>query len=95
MMSNVERRGMSMTDVQEKLITVIKRNGKKVDFDESKIALAIGKAFDNVNIEDEEGNKPYNEKDIGKVLDGVLKKIEKDYPEKIKIEQIQDLIEKT
>ena len=84
-----------MTDVQEKLITVIKRNGKKVDFDESKIALAIGKAFDNVNIEDEEGNKPYNEKDIGKVLDGVLKKIEKDYPEKIKIEQIQDLIEET
>ena len=84
-----------MTDVEEKLITVIKRNGKKVDFDESKIALAIGKAFDNVNVEDEEGNRPYNEKDIQKVLDGVLKKIEKEYPEKVKIEQIQDLIEDT
>ena len=84
-----------MTDVQEKLITVIKRNGKKVDFDESKIALAIGKAFDNVNVEDEEGSRPYNEKDIQKVLDGVLKTIEKEYPERVKIEQIQDLIEET
>ena len=84
-----------MIDVQEKSITVVKRNGKKVEFDESKIALAIGKAFENVNIEDEEGNRPYNEKDIGKVLDGVLKNIKKDYPEKIKIEQIQDLIEAT
>ena len=63
MVSNV-REVRDMTDVEEKLITVIKRNGKKVDFDESKIALAIGKAFDNVNIEDEEGNRPYNEKDI-------------------------------
>ena len=76
-------------------LTVVKRNGKKVDFDESKIALAIGKAFDSVNIEDEEGNRPYTEKDIQKVLDGVIKKITKEYPEKIKIEQIQDLIEDT
>lgn len=85
-----------MTDVQEVTnITVVKRNGKKVDFDESKIALAIGKAFDKVNIEDDEGNKPYSEKDIQKILDGVLKQIKKEYPEKVKIEQIQDLIEET
>ena len=32
-------------------IKVIKRDGKKVDFDGSKIALAIKKGFDSVNQE--------------------------------------------
>ena len=68
-----------MTEVLDQAtLTVVKRNGKKVDFDESKIALAIGKAFDSVNIEDEEGNRPYTEKDVQKVLDGVIKKITKE-----------------
>ena len=43
---------------------VIKRNGKKVDFDGSKIAIAIKKGFDSVKL-DEEENK-YTEKDIQK-----------------------------
>jgi len=84
-----------MVEVQEKFdITVIKRNGKKVDFDESKIALAIKKGFDSVNTQEEDTDKyKYNEKDITKVLSGVLKNINKNYSEKIKIEEIQDLIE--
>ena len=84
-----------MTDVEEKLnLVVIKRNGKKVDFDETKIALAIKKGFDSVNEQDEEtGLYKYDGKDIDKVLNDVLKSIEKNYKEKIKIEEIQDLIE--
>jgi len=79
-------------EVIEKL-KVVKRNGKKVDFDTTKVAMAIKKGFD--SIADEEGEKKYTEKDIQKVYQTVLKKINKDYKEeeKIKIEDIQDLIE--
>ena len=85
-----------MTDVEEKLdLIVIKRNGKKVDFDGTKIALAIKKGFDNVNEQDEEtGKYKYDSSDISKVYNDVIKTIEKNYTEKIKIEEIQDLIEK-
>ena len=74
-------------------LKVVKRNGKKVDFDTTKVAMAIKKGFD--SIYDEEGEKKYTEKDIQKVYQTVLKKINKDYKneEKIKIEDIQDLIE--
>ena len=74
-------------------IKVVKRNGKKVNFDTTKVALAIKKGFD--SIIDEEGEAKYTEKDIQKVYQNVLKKINKDYKneEKIKIEEIQDLIE--
>ena len=51
-------------------LTVIKRNGKKVDFNETKIALAIKKAFDGIiefNENDEEAPK-YSEKDMQKVF---------------------------
>ena len=73
---------------------VVKRNGKKVDFDGTKIALAIKKGFDNVNEQDEETGKfLYDEKDIKKVYNDVIKTIEKNYTDKIKIEEIQDLIE--
>lgn len=85
---------------QEELLTtlqVVKRNGKKVDFDGTKIALAIKKGFDSVNkiFDEENDNKPYTEKDIQKVYQSVINKIEKNYKdkEKIKIEEIQDLIE--
>ena len=71
-------------------IIVIKRNGKKVSFDETKIALAIQKGFDSV---DDEDNRKYDTKDTQKVLDRVIKKIEEQKPEKLKIEEIQDLIE--
>lgn len=71
-------------------IIVIKRNGKKVPFDETKIALAIQKGFDSV---DDEDNRKYNTKDTQKVLDRVIKNIEEQKPEKLKIEEVQDLIE--
>ena len=72
-------------------LKVIKRNGKKVDFDGTKIAIAIKKGFDSVK--DEELDEPkYEEKDIHKVYNEVIKKIEKNYEDKITIENIQDLI---
>ena len=84
-----------MIEVEEKLnLVVVKRNGKKVDFDGTKIALAIKKGFDNVNEQDEEtGKYTYDEKDFKKVYNEVIKTIEKNYTDKIKIEEIQDLIE--
>ena len=86
-----------MTEVEEKVgLIVIKRNGKKVDFDATKISLAIKKGFDSVNEQDEEtGKYLYDEKDIKKVHDDVIKTIEKKYTDKIKIEEIQDLIEQS
>ena len=77
-------------------LKVVKRTGKKVDFDGSKIALAIKKGFDNVNVIDGDNQvNIYSEKDIQKVYKEVISRIEKDFKdeEKIKIEQIQDLIE--
>ena len=72
-------------------IKVVKRDGKKVDFDGSKIALAIKKGFDSITLYNEDTDTyeyKYNEKDIQKVYQAVIKIIEKDYPEKIKIEEI-------
>ena len=84
-----------MINTEEKLseLKVVKRNGKKVDFNGSKIAVAIKKGFDSLIVEDQEPK--YSEKDIQKVYQNVIKRIEKDYKdaEKIKIEEIQDLIE--
>ena len=74
-------------------LKVVKRNGKKiVDFDGTKIAIAIKKGFDSIEKEEE---KKYSEKDIQKVYHAVIKKIEKKESEnnKIKIEDIQDMIE--
>ena len=46
-----------MSNIDDFLLTlqVVKRNGKKVDFNGEKIAIAIKKGFDSVVIEDEEG----------------------------------------
>ena len=78
-------------------LNVVKRNGKKVSFDGSKIAIAIKKGFDSVVAEDENGEhiKKYNEKDIQKVYHSIIKRIEKEKEEngRIKIETIQDMIE--
>ena len=88
-----------MAEVNEVLsnLTVIKRNGKKVDFDEKKIALAIKKGFDSVEIDDDEVEveRKYSSKDVQKVYQAVLKKIEKEAKktDKFKIEEIQDFIE--
>jgi len=85
--------------VEEKLadVVVVKRNGKKVEFNGAKIAVAIKKGFDSVPIiEDEDTGEEiirYTEKDIQRVYQSVLKHIEKISAEKIKIEEIQDLIE--
>ena len=83
-----------MTIEEEKLdyLTVIKRTGKKVQWNGTKIALAIKKSFD--SLEKGEENH-YSEKDVNKVYNAVIKRIEKEYKneDKIKIENIQDLIE--
>ncbi len=70
-------------------LKVIKRDGKKVDFEEEKIAIAIKKGFDSVE------NSPYTAKDITKIYEAVINDITKNYQGKpaIKIEDIQDLIE--
>ena len=85
-----------MIETEEKLenLEVVKRNGKKVEFDGTKVALAIKKGFDSVTAEDAE-EKKYTSKDIQKVYQAVIKKIAKEYlPNgKIKIEEVQDLIE--
>jgi len=73
-------------------IVVVKRDGKRVNFDGSKIALAIKKGFDSVYTGEEEPHK-YIDKDIYKIYNKVIEKIEKSEKEKIKIEEIQDLIE--
>ena len=88
-----------MVEVSEKLddLMVIKRNGKKVPFDETKIALAIKKGFDSVeeDSDEEEKARKYTSQDIQKVYQAVLKKIVKEAKntDKFQIEQIQDFIE--
>ena len=84
-----------MANTEELLenLKVLKRNGRKlVDFDGTKIAIAIKKGFDSVATEDE---VKYTEKDIQKVYHAVIKRIEKlaRDNDKVKIEEIQDLIE--
>jgi len=87
-----------ITDELINTLKVEKRNGKKVDFDGAKIALAIKKGFDSIIGEVDDDNEPitlYTEKDIQKVYQAVISRIEKEYKDasKIKIEEIQDLIE--
>ena len=81
-----------MTEVQDKNINVIviKRDGKKVEFQGSKIALAIKKGFDSIKNDE---NEKYSEKDVYKVYNLVMSRIEKWQKDKIKIEEIQDIIE--
>ncbi len=87
--------------MNEDLVTnlkVVKRNGKKVDFDGTKIAVAIKKGFDNLKTAQYAHlslGVEYTEKDSQKVFQAVMKRIDKEYKdaEKIKIEEIQDMIE--
>lgn len=74
--------------MEEKLesIIVVKRDGKKVAFDGTKVAIAIKKGFDSI-----EGK--YSNEDINKVYNKVIEKIANNDKDKIKIEEIQDLIE--
>ncbi len=75
-------------------LKVVKRNGKKVEWDGTKIALAIKKGFDTIKTPDGEDYK-YSLKDVNKVYISVLKRIASDFSslERIKIEEVQDLIE--
>ncbi len=89
-------------EVTEKL-EVVKRNGSKVNFNGTKIALAIKKGFESIIIDDEDSEDgykfKYTEKDVQKVYQDSVKVIYKEYvqkdKDKIKIEDIQDVIEKT
>ena len=70
-------------------LKVIKRDGKKVNFNGEKIAVAIKKGFDSIE------NETYTEQDINKVYNGVIDNINESHKneEYIKIEEIQDMIE--
>ena len=74
-------------EVLENLV-VVKRSGQRVDFNASKIAIAIKKAFDAVY-------QDPDEKQIYSVFESVLKYINKEYSERktISVEDIQDVIE--
>ena len=88
---------MELINIEKSLkqLIVIKRNGRKVDFEGDKIAIAIKKAFDSIV------NDNYTEKDANKVYIAVLKELYDKYiidnnqeesQRKIKIETIQDII---
>ena len=65
-------------------IKLEKGMGKRLISMVKKIAIAIKKGFDSVTLYDEieEETKPkYNAKDIQKVYQGVIKKIDKNYQE--------------
>ena len=74
-------------EVLENLV-VVKRSGQRVDFNASKIAIAIKKAFDAVY-------KDVDEKQVYSVFESVLKYINDNYMERktISVEDIQDTIE--
>ena len=74
-------------------IVVVKRDGKKVEFNGAKIALDIQKGFEDIISMEDKAYTKYNETDVNKVYSKVLGRIEKLENEKIKIEEIQDLIE--
>lgn len=89
----MEKEGNMLIEVPQKVAqkVVVKRDGKKVEFDGAKIALAIQKGFGDITRNEETAK--YNETDVNKVYSKVLARIEKLESDRIKIEEIQDLIE--
>ncbi|MDO4341696.1 MAG: anaerobic ribonucleoside-triphosphate reductase [bacterium] len=73
-------------EVLENLV-VVKRSGQRVSFNASKIAVAIKKAFDSLQV--------YDEKKVYKVFEKVLSYINENYKDRktINVEDIQDIIE--
>ena len=69
-------------------LVVVKRSGQRVPFNGAKIAIAIKKGFDSVY-------EDYDEKEVNKIYEKVLKEINKQFQERktIGIEEIQDIIE--
>ena len=74
-------------DVLEDIV-VVKRSGQRVDFNDTKVAIAIKKGFDSVYDE-------YDEKEVNKVKENVLEYIKKNYADRktINVEDVQDAIE--
>ena len=69
-------------------LVVVKRSGQRVEFNSTKIVVAIKKAFDQV--------RPINsEKEINKIYEDVLDHINNNYVDRrtINVEDIQDIIE--
>lgn len=69
-------------------IVVVKRSGQRVNFNPTKVAIAVKKGFDSVY-------EDYDEKNVNKVKEKVLDTIEKEYKDRktIGVENIQDIIE--
>ena len=69
-------------------ITVVKRSGQRVNFNDTKVAIAIKKGFDSVYEE-------YDEKEVNKVKEKVLDYIKKEYKDRktIGVEDVSDAIE--
>jgi transcriptional regulator NrdR family protein len=70
-------------------IIVVKRSGQRVNFNATKVAIAVKKGFDSVY-------EDYDEKKVNTVYERVLKDIEKNYESRktIGVEEVQDIIEK-
>lgn len=70
-------------------LVVVKRSGQRVEFNSLKIAIAIKKAFDSLQINDE--------KTINTIYEDTLKNIIANYQDRktINVENIQDIIETT
>ena len=79
-------RGEWMNEEKLASIVVVKRDGKKVAFDGTKIAIAIKKGFDSID-------GKYTEDDTNKIYNKIIEKICNWERDRIKIEEIQDLIE--
>lgn len=69
-------------------LIVVKRSGQRVEFNASKVAIAIKKAFDSINDK--------NEDKVFKTFEKVLSYINDNYKDRktINVEDIQDIIEK-
>lgn len=80
---------MMLTDGLIETLKVVKRSGQRVEFNASKIALAIKKAFDSISEEPDE-------KQVYKIFEKVLNYINTNYRDRktISVEDIQDIIEK-
>ncbi len=72
-------------------VYVVKRDGRKVPFNATKIGVAIKKGFDSIRIGDD---LKYSSTDANKILNKTLNDIQALGKTKIEIEQIQDCIEK-
>ncbi len=71
---------------------IVKRDGRKVAFNEGKISNAIRKALNSVHPDD--GVTEEDEKLVAKLTGMVVAEIEKEMPENPTVERTQDLIEK-